>query len=396
MAFGGFSRTVIGFGVLAVLGAPAPAAAQADERQIDISLVSPPSLAPAIDLRLSRDGADITDSACGPLVTPVDSASPQRVCAGLGDGAFAVSLTGAPADAIVTWDCIDITAARTDHTYIPLGGGYTNWWCSAMVSPPGVVIDGTSSVDDTGAPLDDLELVIEDDTGTAIPPCELDRRGGIDRQWCVPLADGTYEAVPQDVPAGLRAAAACASSSSVSDDPPGTFTIDAGNPLWYCGRPVPYEPLRFGVSWAGATGRDLGWFLGTEPTVADAGGVDVSSACSERQRSVAEPTNLFIEYACVGLAPGTYTVRFSGIPSDFEVTSDCEPVEVPEEPGPGYELCYVHVTSEPLDVPTQPPHDDPPELPATGTASPTLLLAGLAAFVSGSALLLAGRRRSLG
>jgi LPXTG-motif cell wall-anchored protein len=384
-------------GVLAALGSlfvATPSAAQADARRIDVWLESPPSIAPGIDLRLSRGATDITAAECGPMQTPSDSAYVQRSCADLGDGDFAVSLTGAPPDAIVSWECVDIVAAQTEHTAIPLGGGYTEWRCVATVSPPGVVIDGTYSVGGDGLPLADLDLVIEDDAGTAIGPCEVDQRGGIDRQWCGPLADGTYRAVPQDVPTGLRAAAACTDLPPTSGSRSGPFTIDATNPRWICERPVPYEPLAFEMSWSGATGRDRTWFVDAAPTVRAADGTDLTTSCTERQRAVDDPDNLFIEYACAGLAPGSYSVTFSGIPSDFAVASDCEPVVVPEQPGLDSEFCSVSVTSEPLDVPpVDPPVDEPPALPETGTASRTLLLAGFAALASGLALLAAGRRR---
>lgn len=268
-----------------------------------------------------------------------------------------------------------------------------------------MVIDGTYSVGDDGNPLDDLELLIEDESGTVVaPPCENDTRGGLDRQWCGPLADGTYEAIPQDIPAGLRASAACADFPQTIDGFAGPFTIDAANPRWFCEKPVPFEPLAFGIYWSGATGRDLGWIRATEPTLLDADGVDLTSSCTESQRSIDDGFP-FIEYRCVGIDPGSYTVTFSGIPTDYDTVNECDPVEVPEQPGLESTSCSVNVDSEPLDVPTPDEPDepdepavepDPPTLPDTGTPSHTIFGLGLAALTAGMALLLAGRRRSLG
>lgn len=390
-------------GVLVSLLAPPPVGAQSEERSIEIWLESPPSFVPAIDLRLSQGGTDITDVACGPISTPSEQSFPERQCADLGDGTFAASVTGVPAGAIVSWTCTDIVAAQTEHTSIPLGNGFTVWRCVATVSPPGVVIDGTRSVDDVGNPLDDLELVIEDETGTVVaPPCEDDTRGGLDRQWCGPLPPGTYEAVPQNIPSDLRAAAACTDFPTTIDSFTGPFTIDAANPRWFCEKPVPFEPLAFGIYWTGASGRDLGWIEATEPTLLDANGGDLTSSCTEQQRSIRDGGSPFIEYACTGITPGSYTVSFSGIPAEFETENGCDPVEVPEQPGLEPTFCSVDVTSEPLDVPppeepTDPPAEpEPPRLPDTGTPTTTTIFAiGLAALAAGLTLLFAGRRHSL-
>jgi len=402
-----FATVFACIGILLTLGAttlaPASVAAQADERKIEIWLESPPSVVLAVDLRLSQSGTDITDTSCGPITTPPDSPFPRRSCTDLGDGTFAVSVTGVPAGANVTWSCIDIVAAQTDPTDIPLGGGFTDWRCTATVSPPGVVIDAGNSVDADGNPLDGLELSIEDETGTAIGPCEIDTRGGIDRQWCVPLADGTYEAIPQDIPPGLRAAAACSSLQPDAALQPGPFVVDAANPLWFCEQPLPFAPLIVGLSWEGAAGRDRTWIGSTEPTLTASDGNAVDSDCTEANRSSADTSAPFVEFSCVGVAPGSYTVTFSGIPGDFDVSGDCDPIVVPETPGLESELCYVNVTSEPLDVPTpDEPADDPtdgpesPTLPDTGTPSRTVGTLGLAVLLTGVALLLTGRRRSAG
>lgn len=389
-------------GVLLSLLAAPPVGAQSEERRVEIWLESPPSLVSSIDLRLSQGGTDITDSACGPISTPSDQWFPERQCADLGDGTFAVSVTGVPAGAIVSWTCTDLVAARTEHTSIPLGNGYTEWSCGATVSPPGVVIDGTYSVGDDGNPLDDLELLIEDSSGTVVaPPCENDSRGGLDRQWCGPLAPGTYEAIPQGVPPGLRAAAACTDFPPTIDSFAGPFTLDAANPRWLCEKPVPFEPLAFGIYWSGATGRDPGWIETTTPMLLAADGGDLTSSCTESQRSI-DDSFPFIEYRCVGIAPGSYTVTFSGVPTGFETTNGCDPVEVPEQPGLESVQCSVNVESEPLDVPTPdepvdpPAEPDPPTLPDTGRPSGSIFALGLAALTAGVALLLAGRRRSLG
>lgn len=373
------------------------ATAQTDDGSIFIAVDSPPSLVAGLDVRLMRGLDDITDTACGPLETDPDfRVVPGRQCVGLADGDYAVSVTGVPAGALELWSCVDIVAARTEHDSIPLGGGFTIWNCDATVSPPGVVIEHIIASDENGE-IPSFDVDIFDAGGNLVSDsCESDdRRGGVPREWCVPLDPGSYRLEPVDVLAGFRAASLCASLDGVVGPGTNQFTIDDVTSLWFCNRASPFPPLQFSLSWFGAIELDTSWVDAATFMVVDGAGDDVSDRCQETFRSF---EGSFISYDCLGLEPGDYTVTFDSVPDDVDVESTCSPVTVPVTPEEA--LCSYLLISAPTVAPPAGPDDGPPttdapdlgSLPDTGTPSSHLALLGFGLFAAGCGLVGASRR----
>lgn len=374
-------RVLVAAGIAAALSSvPSSSVAGATTGIISFRLHAEPGAAEATTVSLQLDGVDMSAS-CGAPGT-----DGFVTCTDLPDGTYDIVLSGVPAGMRTAVNCIDIVAARALRPLIAVGGGYTQWQCTAFVGTPAVVLSVGAT---TGGPIPDVDLRLASADGL-VDDCIADTiNGGEPAERCRNLPLGEYTLVVGDAP-GTVLSASCAplifdeSLEFGSPPAPDRAVLTDASWLWWCDLSSLGPTAR--VELVGDAAHDV---TGVRAVVSGEAG-PAGDACV-----ISSDVAGLVAYDCF-LAPGSYQVTWQSLPGGDAPDQVCSTFEIATDPLAPVICSSAYTGSVGTTVPDDGGVEEPvlepaSTLPSTGSREGRATAVGGLLVVVGAALLVLAR-----
>ena len=318
----------IAFLLLVGVGAVAPAAAggraptprqAAPDPYIDLLIDAPPAVRDSVTVRLTVDGADVSASCAEDGPDPGDQRR-SVTCQGLADGWYSIDVEGVPGGHLTLWDCTDIVATSREHTAIPIGGGYGQWFCSVIITEPGVRLEWSTSDPRS------LGLVSTPD-GSTTADCIDDVGTDFVIRWCA-AGLGAYEIEIVGEVGDESVDLQCGPADPAAPLDPSRIVTTADQPLGTCSLYESPQVAGF-INWVAVPGDTAEWL--TIDAIELSGGppgADLSGLC-ELTGEASATSAVDFNIACNGLPSGSYSLGLVGVPPGHRVDmSLCPPFTI--------------------------------------------------------------------
>lgn len=292
--------------------------------------MTPDSVAPTLNLTLSRSGVDVTGDLCEVPLDPNGANVPGLTCTEVPDGSYDLAVTSTDPAVRIGRRCDDL-ASPVEGIVI---GDFRSVSCRIVASRPGVVL-GPDTVPSREAIPPVPPLALSDADGDDLTPgCETSSAGGLERTWCTGLAAGTYTATAS-FPEGYLGSVGCLASPTLDGGVGETPDVELSTEdwLWACVPIGPYAPLTITAGLA-RNEPAPDWLPGVAALVTSAG-EDRSSACTTVRVWLETIPPPYVEIHCLGLDPATYLVSLAGVPVDVVIVPDCPEIVLPA-PDPAF------------------------------------------------------------